>query len=85
MLVPDPPVIDAELRLQERLVEFVVTKRVTVPVNPLAGVIVIVELAEAVARAATVVGLALIEKSVTARETVVVRVRPPPVAVTVAM
>ena len=40
--VPDPPVILVELRVQDRLVELVVTARVTVPVKPLTGAIVTV-------------------------------------------
>jgi hypothetical protein len=39
--VPDPPAIDVAERLQDKLVEFVVTPSVTVPVNPLSGVTVI--------------------------------------------
>ncbi len=42
-----------------------VAVRRTVPVNPLSGAIVIVELAVAPANAATLVGLAVIEKPIT--------------------
>jgi hypothetical protein len=41
--VPEPPVIVVELSVQDRLVELVVTARVTVPVNALTGDTVIVE------------------------------------------
>ncbi len=61
--VPDPPAILVEDRLQDRLVELVVTARLTVPVNPLSGAIVIVEVAATPAFAVTLVGLALMVKS----------------------
>ena len=61
--VPDPPEILVEDRLQDRLVELVVTARLTVPLNPLSGAIVIVEVAATPAFAVTLVGLALIVKS----------------------
>jgi len=61
--VPDPPEILVEDRLQDRLVELVVTARLTVPLNPLSGAIVIVEAAATPAFAVTLVGLALIVKS----------------------
>jgi hypothetical protein len=51
------------LRLQERLVELVVTVRVTVPVKPFSGDAVIVELPVAPAFAVTLVGFAEMEKS----------------------
>jgi hypothetical protein len=70
--VPEPPVIDVEDKLQDRFVEFVVATRLTVPVNPLRGEIVIVEVAGVPAVEATVVGLAEIEKSGTAGVTVMV-------------
>ena len=41
--VPDPPTIDAEVRVHDRFVELVVTARVIVPTNELTGAIVIVE------------------------------------------
>jgi len=61
--VPDPPAILVEDRLQDRLVELVVTARLTVPVNPLSGAIVIVEVAATPAFAVTLAGLALMVKS----------------------
>ena len=61
--VPDPPAILVEDRLQDRLVELVVTARLTVPVNPLSGAIVTVEVAATPAFAVTLVGLALMLKS----------------------
>jgi len=61
--VPDPPAILVEDRLQDRLVELVVTARLTVPVNPLSGAIVTVEVAATPAFAVTLVGLALMVKS----------------------
>lgn len=41
--VPDPPAILVEVRVHDRLVELVVTARVTVPVNPFRGATVIVD------------------------------------------
>jgi hypothetical protein len=41
--VPDPPLIDVEDRLQDRLVEFVAAARATVPVNPFSADTVIAE------------------------------------------
>ena len=61
--VPDPAAILVEDRLQDRLVELVVTARLTVPVNPLSGAIVTVEVAATPAFAVTLVGLALMVKS----------------------
>ena len=52
-----------ELNVQTKLVELVVTARVTVPVKPLSEPMVIVEVAEAPAFTLTPVGLAAIEKS----------------------
>jgi hypothetical protein len=51
------------LRLQERLVELVVTVRVTVPVKPFSVAMVIVELPVAPALTVTLVGFAEMEKS----------------------
>jgi hypothetical protein len=39
--IPEPPVIDVELRVQESRLELVVRARVTVPVKPFTGVTVI--------------------------------------------
>ena len=63
MEVPDPPEMVVALRLHERLVELVVTARVTVPVNPFNGDTVIVELPVALAFTFMLVGLAEMEKS----------------------
>jgi hypothetical protein len=41
--VPDPPAIDVDVRVQDRLVELVVAAMVTVPANPFAGATVVVE------------------------------------------
>ena len=40
--VPEPPAIEVDDRVHERLVELVVTASVTVPVNPLTGATVMV-------------------------------------------
>ena len=61
--LPDPPVMLVELRVQVRLVELVVTERVTVPVNPLMGVTVIVDDPATPVFNATFVGLAETVKS----------------------
>jgi len=61
--VPEPPTILVELNAQTRLVEFVATARVTVPVKPLTAVTVIVEVLVAPAFSLTLVGLAAIAKS----------------------
>jgi hypothetical protein len=61
--VPDPPEMIVALRLQERLVELVITVRVTVPVKPFSVAMVIVELPVAPALTVTLVGLAEMEKS----------------------
>jgi hypothetical protein len=52
-----------EVRVQDRLVEFVVTARVTVPAKPLTGATVIVEVPATPALTVTLVGLAAIVKS----------------------
>jgi len=52
-----------ELSVQVRLVELVVTARVTVPVNPLTGEMVIVDVAATPALTLMLVGLALMLKS----------------------
>lgn len=61
--VPEPPAILVELNVQTRVAELVVTARVTVPVKPLRGLIVIVEAPVAPTFTLTLVGLAAIEKS----------------------
>jgi hypothetical protein len=57
----------------------------TVPVKPFSGATVIVDVAAVPALTATVVGLAVTEKSVTVYVTVAVRDREPLVPVTVAV
>jgi hypothetical protein len=61
--MPEPPVMLVEVRVHDRLVEFVVTPRVTVPVKPLRGTTDIVEVRATPALTVTLVGLALILKS----------------------
>lgn len=60
---PDPPEILVDPRLHERPVELVVTARLTVPVNPLIGAIVIFEVPEELTFVDTLAGFADIEKS----------------------
>ena len=60
---PEPPVMLVEERVQERLDEFVVTVRVTVPVKPLTGIIVMADVPAVPCVAVTVVGFATIVKS----------------------
>jgi hypothetical protein len=64
--VPEPPVILVGESVQDRLVEFAVTTRVTVPVKPFSGATVIVELPAIPAVTLTVVGFAVIPKSAAA-------------------
>jgi hypothetical protein len=61
--VPDAPLIDVVDSVHVRLVEFVVTARETVDVNPLTGVTVIVETPAVPAAAETAVGFAVTLKS----------------------
>jgi len=61
--VPEPPAMLVEDRVQARLVELVVTARVTVLVKPLAGVTVTVEVPETAVLTDTLVGLAVTLKS----------------------
>ncbi len=61
--VPEPPVILVEVSVQARFVEFVVTARVTVPVNPFSGATVMVEVPATPAFTVTLVGLADTVKS----------------------
>jgi hypothetical protein len=61
--VPEPPEIDVAVRVHERLVELVVTARMTVPENPLTDATVIVEVPATLAFTVTPVGLADIVKS----------------------
>ena len=61
--VPDPPVTVVDVRAHDRLVELVVTERVTLPANPFTGATVIVEVPVTPAFRVTLVGLAEITKS----------------------
>ena len=61
--MPEPPVILVAERLHDRLVEFVVTARTTVPVKPLTGATVIVEVPATAALTVTLVVLAVTVKS----------------------
>jgi hypothetical protein len=61
--VPEPPVMVVEDRVQDRLVELVVTARVTVPVKPLTEATVMVEVPATPVFTLTLVGLAVIVKS----------------------
>jgi hypothetical protein len=63
---PEPPVMLVEDRLQLRLVEFVVTARVTALVKPLTGITVKVEVPDTLVLTETVVGLAVMLKFGTA-------------------
>jgi hypothetical protein len=54
--LPDPPTTEVEDSVQTRLVELVVTARVTVPVNPFNGATVIVEVPLAPAFTVELVG-----------------------------
>ena len=61
--LPVPPVMLEALSVQARLVELVVTGRVTVPLNPLMGLTVIVDEPATPVFNATFVGFAEIVKS----------------------
>ena len=63
--VPEPPVILVALRVQRRLVELVVTARVTVPEKPFTGATVIVEVPVTPEFTVTLVVLAVTVKSCT--------------------
>jgi len=54
--------MEVEDRVHDRLVEFVVTARVTVPVKPLTGATVMVEVPATPAFTVTLVGLAVMVK-----------------------
>lgn len=83
--VPEPPLIDDEDNVQDKLVEFVVTTRFTVPENPFSGDTVMIEVADIPAVVVTLVGLAVVEKSLNWNVTLVELVVDPLVAVTVAV
>jgi hypothetical protein len=57
--VPEPPAILVADNAQDRLVELVVTARVTTPAKPFSGTTVIVEVAVAPALTFTLAGLAI--------------------------
>lgn len=61
--LPEPPVIDVVDNVQTRLVEFVVTARLTVPVKPKRGATVIVDGPVTPAFNVALVGLAVRVKS----------------------
>lgn len=61
--LPEPPLTLELLSVHVRFVEFVATARVTVPVNPLVGLIDIVEIPGVPAKTDTLDGLAAIVKS----------------------
>jgi hypothetical protein len=61
--VPDPPVMDLAVKVHDRLVELVVTARVTVPVNPFNGATVTLEMLATPAFTVALVGLAARVKS----------------------
>ncbi len=61
--IPDPPLTEVADRVQLRLVEFVVTTRATVEVNPLRGATLIVEVPATPTATFTLVGFADTEKS----------------------
>ena len=81
--VPEPPVMLVGETVHERFVELVITTRATVPANPFTGETVTVEAPEVFTRTRTLVGLELIEKSVTVKATVAVCEMVPLVPVTV--
>lgn len=60
-----PPVIVPGLAVHDKLVEFDVTARATLDVNPFTGAMVIVEVLAELATPVTAVGLALTVKSCT--------------------
>ncbi len=63
--VPEPPVMILGLNVHERLVELVVSVRVTVPVKPLTGATVTVDAPVTFVFALTVDGFAAMVKSCT--------------------
>jgi hypothetical protein len=64
--VPEPPVMLVDESVQDKLVEFAVTTRVTVPAKPFRGATVIVEVPAVPAVTFTVVGVAVTPKSAAA-------------------
>ena len=61
--VPDPPVMDIAVRVQDMFVELVVTTRFTVPAKPFTGTTAMMEVALTPAFMVEIVGLADIVKS----------------------
>jgi hypothetical protein len=82
--MPEPPLTLVEVRVHDRLVELVVTAKVTVPVKPLTGATVTVEVPATPPLTVTLVGLAVTVKSWTRYVTVAECDRVPLVPVTVA-
>ena len=82
--VPEPPAIDLDDRLHERLVELVVTAMATEPVNPLREAIVIVETPATPTLVETLPGFAVTVKSCAWYFTVALCERLPLLPVTVA-
>jgi hypothetical protein len=82
--IPEPPVIDVELRAQERLLELVVKARVTVPGKPFTGVTVIFALPSVFVGTLTLDALVAIIKSWMVNVTFTEWERVPLVPVTVA-
>jgi len=82
--IPEPPVIDVELREQESLLELVVKARVTVPVKPFTGVTVIFALPVVFVGTLTLDALVAIIKSWMVNVTFTEWERVPLVPVTVA-
>ena len=68
--LPEPPTIDVEDSVHDKLVELVVTARVTVPANPLSGATLIVEVPATLALTVMLVVLAVTVKSWTWKVTV---------------
>jgi hypothetical protein len=64
--VPEPPTILVDESVQDKLVEFAVTPRVTVPVNPFRGATVMVDVPAVPEVTVTVVGFAVSPKSAAA-------------------
>ncbi len=61
--LPEPAEMLVEERLHDRLVELVVTAKLTVPVKPLTGATLVVEVPAMLVFTVTLVGLAPIVKS----------------------
>ena len=81
--VPEPPVIEVEPKVQTKLVELVVTARLTVPVNPPKGETAMDEVPVAPALVLRLVGVTTTVKSCTITVTLVELVVAPLAAFTV--